>query len=563
MNKLKPSTRYAIKQLCSPNVFRLSSLLLILSIILTGCSAVQITQSNTLQITIEVDQKHLPVNLPPGSTVQGALQQAGVTLSSLDRVDPPAYTVLNAPTVIKVTRVRETFTVQENVIPFERQTVHNESLPDGKTLLVQQGVNGAEQVTYRQVFENDQQVSNTVFKTETLVEPVPEVMMVGVQKPFAALPIPGTLVYLAGGNAWMMQTSTGERRPVVTSGDLDGRVFSLSPKGDWLLYTRSQQTAAVQQATPSGAEESAAAINSLWVVQLNKENSKPIDLRIKNVIHYAGWAPGQGLTVFFSTVEPRQTAPGWQANNDLKSISFTPTGMLGKQETILDTNMGGLYGWWGTTFSWSPDGALLAYARPDEIGLVDLEKKTQTPIQTLTPFQTGSDWAWTPGLAWSPDHNVLFFVTHPPKTGLENKEASPWFDVSGFPLGAAPFSPSGPLISIVQQAGMFAYPAASPMTSGHDYQVAYLQAIFPEQSDRQRYRLAVMDRDGSNRSLLFPPEDRQGLDPQQVIWSPTVFDNQHLWLAMNYQGNLWLIDAQTGDAQQVTGDGLINKIDWK
>jgi hypothetical protein len=30
-----------------------------------------------------------------------------------------------------------------------------------------------------------------------------------------------------------------------------------------------------------------------------------------------------------------------------------------------------------------------------------------------------------------------------------------------------------------------------------------------------------------------------------------------------YQGNLWLIDAVTGTAQQVTGDGLIVRMDWK
>jgi hypothetical protein len=30
-----------------------------------------------------------------------------------------------------------------------------------------------------------------------------------------------------------------------------------------------------------------------------------------------------------------------------------------------------------------------------------------------------------------------------------------------------------------------------------------------------------------------------------------------------YQGNLWLVDAATGKGHQVTGDGLIQKIDWK
>jgi hypothetical protein len=74
-----------------------------------------------------------------------------------------------------------------------------------------------------------------------------------------------------------------------------------------------------------------------------------------------------------------------------------------------------------------------------------------------------------------------------------------------------------------------------------------------------------MDRDGSNRKTVFPPEDYQGLDPQRVVWSPTPFQNGDLWLAVNYQGNLWLVDAETGQVQQVTGDGLISRfgIDWR
>jgi hypothetical protein len=30
-----------------------------------------------------------------------------------------------------------------------------------------------------------------------------------------------------------------------------------------------------------------------------------------------------------------------------------------------------------------------------------------------------------------------------------------------------------------------------------------------------------------------------------------------------YQGNLWLVDSGDGQAYQVTGDGLVTRIDWK
>ena len=102
------------------------------------------------------------------------------------------------------------------------------------------------------------------------------------------------------------------------------------------------------------------------------------------------------------------------------------------------------------------------------------------------------------------------------------------------------------------------------MGNGNDYQVAYLQAIFPNQSDSSRYRLVAMDRDGSNRRTLFPAEDKPGLDPQQVAWSPAVIPERNSYsIAVLYQGNLWLVDSSTDEATQVTGDGLISRVSWR
>lgn len=535
--------------------------------LLAGCAPAEATTA-MIRIVVEVDGKQMALQVPSGVTVQSALQQGGITLNTLDRVEPPSYTILADNDTIKVTRIREVFSVEEMIIPFERQTVHNESLPEGKTLLVQQGVNGIEQVTYRQVFEDDREISNEIFKKEILSEPLPEILMVGVQKPFTPVTIPGKIAYLTGGNAWIMEESTGARRPVVTTGDLDGQIFALSPKGDWLLFTRLSNGA--DDATgDQGADQEAGEeaedlqINTLWAIDLTTEGSKPIDLKVENVVHFAAWVPGKGLTITYSTVEPRSTAPGWQANNDLQMLTFSYTGAIGKQETILDTNMGGLYGWWGTNFAWSADGAMLAYARPDEVGLVDLEAKSQVPLASLLPFQTGSSWAWVPGLGWSVNNDVLYTVTHVPKAGLDSPEASPLFDLAGIALSQDPLGAGGPLISVVPQAGMFAYPVPAPMKIGPGYDVAYLRAIFPEQSDSKRYRLAIVDRDGSNNRVIFPAEDRQGLEAQRVVWSPEPLLNESLWLGVIYQGNLWLVDSRTGEAQQITGDGLISRIDWK
>ena len=79
---------------------------------------------------------------------------------------------------------------------------------------------------------------------------------------------------------------------------------------------------------------------------------------------------------------------------------------------ILEPNSGGVYGWWGMDFSWSPDPDILLYTRPDGIGKVRISDGSMTSIYSITPYQTGGNWAWVPGATWSPEGNVIYFVDH-------------------------------------------------------------------------------------------------------------------------------------------------------
>ncbi|MDP3184519.1 MAG: G5 domain-containing protein [Anaerolineales bacterium] len=514
---------------------------------LAGCRPPQVSQAD-ITVNIEADGAMQPVSIPAGSTVQQAIAAAGITLGNLDRLDPPGYTVLSGGDSVRVQRVREEFDTQQVIIPFEHQELRNESLPEGETRLIQAGQNGLKELTYRHVYEDSVEASSSVVKEVILQPPTPEIVMLGVQTPFAPLPIPGKLAYLAGGNAWVMEDSTANRRPLAATGDLDGRIFALSPDGNWLLFTR--------KSTKSLQEEK----NTLWAISTVSQTPTPINLKVSNVVHFAGWVPGQANTVAYSTVEPRATAPGWQANNDLYTVTFSPNGVVVKPKMIVEANTGGIYGWWGTTFAWSPDGSQLAYARPDGVGFVDLETGSLIPWLDVTPLDTHGDWAWIPSLAWGADGETLFLVTHAPPTGLVSPEESPFFDLIGLSL----VNPAN--VRLAQQAGMFAYPASSSLRiNGAEkaYRVAFLEAIFPTQSETSRYRLVVMDRDGSNRQRLFPGQGLTGLDPQTPVWAPEPLPGGGDYLAIVYLGNLWLIDTLSSQAQQVTGDGLINRIDWK
>jgi hypothetical protein len=235
-------------------------------------------------------------------------------------------------------------------------------------------------------------------------------------------------------------------------------------------------------------------------------------------------------------------------------LSFSETGLVLRDETIIDTNSGGIYGWWGTTFEWGADGKELAYTRPDGIGYVDIVNKTLAPITEIAPFQTNGDWAWVPGISLSPSSDILYFTNHG-SNGNNSPETSPIFD-----LKAAPEFENQ--ITLLQQTGMFTYPTTSPLDSYGLFKVAYLQSIFPDQSDTSRYRLFIMDQDGSNKQLLFPQEGSTGLEPQQVSWGVGSRSSQR-FIGLIYQGNLWIVSADGIVSNQITGDGSIIKIDWE
>lgn len=533
----------------SPSVFSHGWLhlisLVLLSLIMTGCSGIPLSGGNSISVTIKDSQQIYYQEGPEGTSVQAFIDKAGVTLGELDRVDPPTYTILNEPTVVQITRVTETFEIEEKVIPYERQSVRNESLTEGEQYLIQPGINGLQQLTYRRIFENGIEKSRALFDSTISIQPQSEIIMIGVQTPVRPIPIPGKLAYLSGGNAWLMEEDTGYRVPLVTTGDLDGRIFTISPDGSWLLFTRH-----INDAEPMD-------INSLWLVNLKIEDASTVNLRISNVIHFAGWAPDNSQTIYYSTVEPRATAPGWQANNNLQMILIGSDGLILSQNELIEPNSGGIYGWWGTDFLWSPDGTQLAYTRPDSVGLIDFENGRFNTLVEIIPYQTLADWAWVPGIAWSADSQLLYLVTHEKGPGSANNETSPIFNLTSIDIY------TGQVIPLVQQTGMFAQPQFSPRYREDPLRLAYLEAIFPEQSDTSRSRLVTMDQDGSNRQAIFPPEGSTGLDPQEIVWSPSRQNDQPRYLAFIYHGNIWLINSETGKSHQVTGDGLISRIDWQ
>lgn len=512
--------------------------------LLLGCTAKSENPVSNFPILIQADGKEINVSARTGETVQELLSGNGIILNNLDRVEPPSYSVLNETTTIKVIRITEKFETVETSIPFGRQTVQNESLQQGQTLLIQAGENGSLQTTYRIVFEDGKETSRTVFSQTISKSEIPEITMIGIQAISNPVSIAGKLAYIIAGNAWIMEGTTGNRRSLVTTGDLDGYVFSLSPDGQWLLFSRRSQT--VEQK-----------INTLWLLKTSGNTNEPINLSISNVIHSAQWIPNRGLMVSYTTVEPRSSAPGWQANNDLWIVTLNPDGTPAKKDQIIDSNSGGLFGWWGIQYTWSADGKMLAYSLPDQIGVVDFSSKKLQSVISILPYNTHGDWAWLPSLTWSADNSTIFFVNHVPSDDGSDPESSPVFHLYAFLVS------SQKSMKLVDNVGMFATPSAENQIKLLHTSILYFKAIFPDQSASSRYHLASMGQDGSNQKIIFPSEGMEGMEPKAISWSPIVSGQNSSEAALLYKGNIWFLNITSGSFEQITGDGLISVMDWK
>lgn len=477
-------------------------------------------------VTIVVDGEAL-THTTTAVTVAEALEEAQVHLGELDLVEPGEYLALEQGMVITVIRVLEQFVTTESEINYKQRIVRNEALPEGDRRLLQAGQTGVEQAVFRIEYHDGVEVDRRMVKQEVVNPAVDEIVMIGVKGAVTPVSIPGTLAYISGGNGVIMRTSSANRTALVTTGDLDGRVFSLAPDGRRLLYTRSvPYTSSLTDTLP--------AFNSLWVVSTTQilTASQPISLGVESVL-WADWSP-DGERIAYSTAKPIPQAPGWEANNDLWLIEWYDDGAF-SSEQLIDSSSGGIYGWWGAQYAWSPDGQYLAYGRANEIGIIDLATGEQESLLSYSVYHTYSEWVWTPKLTWSPDSLFLAAVVHGPPTGPESAEDSQVFDLWVWAID------SSVSISLADGSGMWAMPAWSPMEKQgpeRASRVAFLKAREPLESATSTYSLWIMDRDGSEARLYFPPEGEIGLQPQPIAWSPE--GNQ---IALVYGGDLYLVNT--------------------
>ncbi|KEK17581.1 hypothetical protein BAMA_12030 [Bacillus manliponensis] len=116
------------------------------------------------------------------TTVADFLKERQVVIGELDRVEPALHEEIQKDTVVKVVRVEKVIDVVEAPISFSSVNKEDPSLFVGTKKVIQEGVQGKKKTTFEVVKENGNEVSRTVQKEETLLQPKEQVIAIGTKQ---------------------------------------------------------------------------------------------------------------------------------------------------------------------------------------------------------------------------------------------------------------------------------------------------------------------------------------------------------------------------------------------
>jgi len=477
-------------------------IVLVLLPCLNGCTTPP-REPIVVHLHVDATDREIPSD---AATVRELLQQEEIQLGPLDQVAPPLWTPLQAGLQITITRViteRE-----ERVLTNTVRIIRDEFRPPG-TKVITKGQSGLEELVYRVSYDGPIVLQRTLLSRRVIRPPREEVRLVGTKGTIPRLPISGTIAYIANGDAWMMRRTSEGKRRLTQSKPLDGRAFDLSPDGRWLLY--------------SVASPSSQGLNTLWVLDIQVLNAHPQNTGISDV-YWAGWAP-DGKRFAYSSALRIAGPPGYRALNDLQIVSWPALTIT----HVLSPTQAFLYSWRGERWAWGPDGHTLAYARADQVGLLDLSTGERQPLWSFSPFAQG-DLIWLPSLSWGADGN-LFAATH------QGKENEPSFALVRYDLKKKTSSVlwSGPEIpgQLAQdiRTGKLYFTLATKLSSEH----------------RRLYQSEAK----TPAQLLLPDVETFSLDPAKGQ------------LLVSKEGDLYLYQIPQGQCQPLTATGLASHPRWR
>lgn len=594
-----------------PSLLVLLTFYVLLVTLATACSS-------NKRVVVLVDGERRVIETQ-AATVGEVLKQQNIVLGEQDRVEPPDYTPIERTATIQIVRVAVKTETTREPIEFERLYTKEENLPEGQVRVSRLGANGQAEIEYQVTYEDGREVSRREIARRVLQQPTNELDLIGTQGAVAPVNLTGTLAYIGKGNAWIVRGSTGDRRPLTTAGDLDGRVFDLSPDGKYLLFSRTD----------------AQKLNTLWVIDTVPFNAEARRVPIENAL-YAQWAPDGLALVAYTSAVKTQGAPGWNAYNDLniatlygitetlqvsdtdiqtKTVLVTPTPLPSDTPpptATVDPN--------STPDPSVPTTLPLPTYTPRPFGraitrtlyltstrVTTISQTAKTPItltnQVVIPRSAPAPYSWWGwNFQWSPDAKTFAYALAD-QVGLVSPDAGARNPLDNFAyyntrgdwvwIPQLAWSPDGHFVAatihappngaergqdatgfdlwllardgkftlpLVRNTGMWAFPAWSPRDARGESKLAFGVAQNQVNSERSLYSLYIMDRDGSNREQIFP-EIENALDGVRVVqftWSP---DASRL-IALR-EGDLWLYDLASKQWARLTANGDSKLARWK
>ena len=533
-----------------PKLTRIAILILSVMLVLVACETNPEEEEGQVRGRILVDGEERTFIYSQPISVQEVLRLENIIIGDLDDVSPFLRTQINDGEIITVVRVTQNTVCEDETMPFSEERLPRTDLEPGAEIIIEQGANGMRQVCYVVTYRDSVETSRNFQRQTVIEEPQDAVIYYGVNDTLEPVAIEGTLAYISGEQAWIMETSNTARRPLTIPGQLDGRVFELSPDGRQLLYTKRTDN-------PNDAGFS----NELWLMT-DLFTGNLVKLQQIDILN-AYWIPGHENAYAYTSAAAGGGFQGWSAFNDLWLVEIDPrSGVNTNIENVISENVSGSFAVWGTRFAWSPDGTNVAYAKADGVGLIDFIAQEFGQFVLNYPYfnaAIANEWVWEPELSWSADGQWVATTVHGAPYGSESPIDSVVFNVAVFKVGDV----ENPLIidTFIERSGIWANPKFSPVREDGTVRLVYLQARTPLNSVGTAYDVVVMDRDGSNKSTIFPPEGQPEMRPidfdGEFVWSP---DGRQI--AIIYQRNIWLVDATSGLTQQLTNDGQASAIRW-
>lgn len=182
---------------------------------------ITIERATPVRITVDgTESQHWVI----AETVQGALDQVGISLGPLDRITPARGAALTEETAIQIVRVVEEFVEEVETLPFKVVRWAAPELERGQTKVVREGQEGIIKKTVRVVYEDGKPVNRTIVGSEVIQPVVDRIIGEGTRTPSLAIDTPhGRFPYV---EVREMVATGYEPGPVSTGEWADGLTFT-------------------------------------------------------------------------------------------------------------------------------------------------------------------------------------------------------------------------------------------------------------------------------------------------------------------------------------------------